>query len=169
MKFNFVTVLLISCFVVCASTPCTAAVSEAGEIQRKEVPEPKSNLYVSNNITDLSFAAASGNDKETVEEIEFEADEMINDEKASTVTAKGNVVIKYNGMRLTTDKLVYNQQNDTVVARGNTTLYSPDGAVVKSTYVNLADSMSVGNMYNIKALLKDKSTVTAERFRRKDN
>lgn len=169
MKFNVLAVLLISSFVVCASTPCTAAVSEAGEIQRKEAPEPKSNLYISNNITDLSFAAASENNAETIEEIEFEADEMINDEKASTVTAKGNVEIKYNGMRLTTDKLVYNQQNDTVVARGNTTLYSPDGAVVKSTYVNLADSMSVGDMYNIKALLKDKSTVTAERFRRKDN
>ena len=141
MKFNALTILFISFFVVCNSTPCMA-VSEAGEIQRKETKEPKSNMYVSNNIADLGFAATAPDNNEVVEKIEFEADEMINDEKSSTLTAQGNVEIRYNGMRLTTDKLVYNQDDDTVVARGNTTLYSPDGAVVKSTYVNLADSMS---------------------------
>ena len=165
MKFNFLKILLLSAFVVCLAAPAQA-VSEAGEIQRKEIKDTRGNLYVSNNITDLSFTAKPSNDEER---IDFDADEMINDENAETVTAKGNVEIRYNGMRLTTDKLVYNQKDDTVTASGKTTLYMADGTIVKSTHVNLEDSMTVGDMYNIKALLRDKSTVTAERFRRKDN
>lgn len=166
MKFNTFKIMLISAFFACTVAPCYA-VTEAGEIQRKETKEPKSSMYVSNNVTDFGFGAASS--AEVVERIDFSADEMINNEKDATLIAQGNVEIKYNGMRLTTDKLIYNQEKDTVVARGNTTLYAQDGTIVKSTSVNLADSMSVGDMYNIKALLKDKSTVTAERFRRKDN
>ena len=169
MKFKILKAPLILLFVICLAAP-VEAVTEAGEIQRKVNKEPKGSLYVSNNITDLNLTPQPANDdKEVVERIDFSADEMINDENASTVIAQGNVEIKYNGMRLTTDKLVYNQENDTIVASGNTSLYTADGTIVRSTYVNLADSMTVGDMYNIKALLRDKSTVTAERFRRKDN
>lgn len=166
MKFNVLKILLLSFIFTSLVTPCRA-VTEAGEIQRKEIKEPKSNMYVSNNITDLSLGANTSS--EAIERIDFAADEMINDEKSSVVTAQGNVEIQYNGMKLTTDKLTYNQDEDTVIATGETTLYASDGTIIKSTYVNLADNMSVGDMYNIKALLKDKSTVTAERFRRKDN
>lgn len=144
------------------------AVTEAGEIQRKEEKTPSSNIYVTNNIT--NFALTQPQSVETVTEpIEFNADEMINDEKSSIITAKGNVEIKYRGMLLNTDKLIYNQNEDTIKARGKTILHTADGAVIESTYVNLADNLSVGDMYNIKAILKDESTVTAQRFRRKDN
>lgn len=169
MKNNLLKIWFTSVLAILCAYPAFA-VTEAGEIQRKENKPPKTGMFVTNNIADLNLGKdTESTEEDRVEPIDFSADEMINDEKASTVTAVGNVEIKYNNMRLVTDKLVYNQEKDTIVASGKTFLYTPDGAVINSTYVNLADSMSVGDMYNIKALLKDKSTVTAERFRRKDN
>lgn len=173
MRNNILKHVILAVFVVyCASPIPVFAVTEAGEIQRKEEKAPKASLYVTNNIADFSFSSNvnSDNDAEDgIEQIDFSADEMINDEKAATVTAIGNVEIKYNGMRLLTDKLVYNQNDDTIVATGDTTLYAADGSIIRSKEVNLADSMAVGDMYNIKALLRDKSTVTAVHFRKKDN
>lgn len=168
MKSDLFKIILVT-IIVCFSIVPAHAVTEAGEIQRKEIKEPKSNMYVSNNITDFNLTSEQNNDSAIIEPIEFSAEEMINDEKSSVITAKGNVEIKYNGMRLITDRLEYNQDNDTITAHGKTILHTADGAVINTTYVNLADNMSVGDMYNIKAILKDKSTVTAERFRRKDN
>lgn len=169
MKSDLLKILSVVAFMLIPSYSAQA-VSEAGEIQRKEVKEQQTTMFVTNNITDFNLTTtptASGT--EIVEPIDFSANEMINDEKNSTIIAKGDVEIKYNGMRLTTDKLVYNQDKDTIIARGKTVLYTADGAVINSTHVDLAENMSIGDMYNIKALLKDKSTVTAERFRRKNN
>ena len=168
MKSDLFKILLIA-IIVGPPIAAAHAVTEAGEIQRKESKEPKSNMYVSNNITDFNLTSEQNNNSAMDEPIEFSAEEMINDEKSSVITAKGNVEIKYNGMRLITDRLEYNQDTDTITAHGKTILHTADGAVINTSYVNLADNMSVGDMYNIKAILKDKSTVTAERFRRKDN
>lgn len=166
MKFNFLHIPFLSLLLIYSVS--AYAVKEAGEIQRKKKSSPKTAMFVTNNITDISPAEKNKiatNDMP----IDFEADEMINDEKFGVITAKGNVEIKYNGMQLNTDKIIYDQNKDTVTAVHNVKLYSADGTVINGDYVSLSDNMSEGEMYNIKAFLKDKSHVTAERFRKKNN
>ena len=144
------------------------AVSEAGEIQRKSDHKPSGNFYVTNNIMDMGTDASTAED-DADEPINFSADEMINDDKAETVTAKGNVEVEYNNMRLETDELIYHQTTDTITAKGNVRLFASDGSIIYGQEVALADKMSVGEMRYVKALLKDKSQVTAKRFRKKNN
>ena len=143
------------------------AVSEAGEIQRKEQTSPHAAMNVSHNITNIEFAEDSNIKGDGA--IIFSADELVNDENTGLITAKGEVEINYNKMRLKTDKLVYDQNNDLVKAIGNVRLYTADGSVVYSDNVSLSEQMTVGEMHHIKVLLKDESKVFAESFRKKNN
>lgn len=143
------------------------AVSEAGEIQRKEQTSPHAAMNVSHNITNIEFTEDSNIKGDGA--INFSADELVNDENTGLITAKGEVEINYNKMRLKTDKLVYDQNNDLVKAIGNVRLYTADGSVVYSDNVSLSEQMTVGEMHHIKVLLKDESKVFAESFRKKNN
>lgn len=142
------------------------AVSEAGEFRRKEKRTPHADMYVTNNIANLDTDVSA---KAESDEIQFSADELINDDKIGIITAIGEVEIKYNDMRLVTDKLIYDQNTDTITASGNVRMYTPDGSLIISEKASLAENLSVGEMHNIKALLKDKSHVFAKSFRKKDN
>ena len=154
-------------FTFCMYITEAFAVSEAGEIQRKEEKNPHASIELQHNITDI---AVTPNPKDSsVEEIDFSADELINDEKSSVITATGDVEIKYNGMRLITDKLVYNQNKDVITAIGNVRMHTNDGSIIYSDNVSLAEQMTVGEMHNIKVLLRDKSHVKADTFRKKNN
>ncbi len=146
------------------------AVTEAGEIMRQEKKTPGATLYVTNNITNIGTVASDdASSDEGDDAIDFSADEMINDDEAQIITARGNVEVLYNGMRMTTDKIVYDQNADTLTAIGNVKMYTADGAVIDSDLVSLSDNMSVGAMNNVKVLMKDKSHVTAEYFVKKNN
>ena len=170
MKFNCKLFVLTALFGGAFLGVCrpAMAVSEAGEIQRKSEHKPKGNLYVTNNIFDVDVKAPDSDDSAD-EAVNFSANEMINDDKANTVTAKGDVEVDYNNMHLETDELVYNRQTDVITARGNVRLFASDGSIVYGQEVSLADKMSIGEMHYVKAMLKDKSQVTAKRFRKKDN
>lgn len=142
------------------------AVTEAGEVQRKEEHSPHMEMFVTNNIANLDVDVPENGDSD---EIAFSADELINDDNSSLITAVGNVEIKYNNMRLVSDKLTYDQNNDTIAAEGNVKLYTSDGSLILSDRASLADNLSVGEMHNIKVFLKDKSHITAQTFRKKGN
>lgn len=141
------------------------AVTEAGEFQHKEQHSPSAQMYVTNNIANLDVGGTTAE----VEEIKFSADEMSNDDKTGIITATGDVEIIYNQMRLLTDKLTYDQNKDVINAEGNVRMYTSDGSLIVSDRASLADNLTVGEMYNIKVLLKDKSHVFAEKFRKKSN
>ncbi|MBR1841095.1 MAG: LPS-assembly protein LptD [Alphaproteobacteria bacterium] len=141
------------------------AVTEAGEFQHKEHHSPSAQMYVTNNIANLDV----GGTNDEVEEIKFSADEMNSDDKTRIITATGDVEIIYNQMRLLTDKLIYDQNKDVINAEGNVRIYTSDGSVIVGDRASLADNLTVGEMYNIKVLLKDKSHVFAEKFRKKGN
>lgn len=144
------------------------AVTEAGEIQRKEKHQPKAEMNVAHNITNLDITGDNNTGNKT-EEINFSADEMVNDEKSGLITALGNVEILYNNMRLKTDKLVYDQNKDIITAIDNVELYTNEGSVIYSDKVSLSEQMTVGQMQNIKVILKDESHIFAKSFSKKNN
>ena len=143
------------------------SVTEAGQKQQKEEHHTGGNLYMTNNI--VNFGVTADETANDVEEIHFSADELQNDDNADLITAIGNVEVEYNQMHLQADRLTYNQNTDVITAEGNVRLLASDGSIVYSDKVALSDKMSVGEMYKIKALLRDKSHVEASRFRKKDN
>ena len=112
------------------------AVSEAGEIQRKEQKSPHAEMNVAHNITNIQFNEDSNIAGQNA--FNFSADELTNDEKSGLITALGDVEIEYNNMRLKTDKLVYNQNTDEIKATGNVRLYSSDGSIIYSDEVILS-------------------------------
>lgn len=169
MRYSSILPILLITTVCSIKTAEAFDIPEAGEFRTKEEKHPTAEMFVSNNITDFKTVADKPNTAEEDEPVNFSADEMINDDKNNIITAKGNVEIIYNEMRLLTDKLVYDENADTVTALGNVKLYAADGSIVDGDKIVLSDNMSVGDMYNIKAFLKDKSYVTAKSFRQKNN
>lgn len=169
MKYRLVVPILLIMTVFSLKTATAFVVPEAGEFRTKEETHPSAEMYVSNNIADFKTVADKPNANAEDEPIDFSADEMTNDDKNNIITASGNVEIKYEEMRLLTDKLVYDENADTVTALGNVILYAADGSVINGDKIVLSENMSVGDMFNIKAFLKDKSLVTAKSFRKKNN
>ena len=160
-------ILLIS--LVLISSP-VLAVTEAGEVIRQEKKSPGATVFVTNNFVDLGNVTEDNSQSDEAEEaIDFSADEMVNDDATQIITASGNVEILYSGMRMTTDKVIYDQNADTLTAIGDVKIYTADGAVIESDSAALSDSMSIGEMNNVKVLMKDKSHVTAKYFIKKNN
>lgn len=141
-------------------------VSEAGEFLKKEKKDPSAEMYVQHDITDIAFNSTAQDENEPVN---FSAEKIESNDAQKTITASGKVEIIYKDMRLVTDKLVYNQNTDTVTALGNVVMYNSDGSVIYGNKVSLTDKMSAGTMEGIKVLLRDKSHVSAESFRKKKN
>lgn len=158
----FTTLFLITLFVnkVCF------AVSEAGEKQTDNSSSPYADITLTQNITDLPVPTKKTEENKP---IDFSADMVINDEKQSLITASGNVELLYDGMKLQTDNLSYNQNTDIITAKGNVKLYATDGSVIYSDEINLSEKMSVGEMQNIKVILKDESRIFAKSFYKKNN
>lgn len=144
------------------------AVHEAGEVQRKDEKQPHAAIYVEHDITDINIVNENDNDEEDLP-VDFSADEVWADSENKIITAKGNVEIKYNGMRLLTDKIEYNQNTDTIRASGNVKMYSSEGSIIYGDDVILGDHFSTGALKNIKVILRDESHVSAKAFRRKSN
>lgn len=73
-----------------------------------------------------------------------EADELVYDNVAQTVSAVGNVEINYDGRTLQADRVVYDQRSGRVRAEGNARLLDPDGAVVTGSVIELTDDFRTG-------------------------
>lgn len=59
----------------------------------------------------------------------LEADEIINDDVAQTITAQGDVQVRYQGRTMRADRLVYNLQTGEIHAIGDVQIALEDGSV----------------------------------------
>lgn len=73
-----------------------------------------------------------------------EADEIVYDNVADTVSAVGNVEINYDGRTLQADRVVYDRTTSRVRAEGNARLLDRDGAVVSGAVIELTDDFRSG-------------------------
>lgn len=100
---------------------------------------------------------------------DFEADEIIYNEKNQTVTAKGDVYVNQAGTILTADEMTYFQNTGKLQAMGNVVITRPDGVVVYSDTADVTDQMKNGVLSAVKMRLADGSTFKAEEVIRTDN
>lgn len=94
--------------------------------------------------------------------VDLEADNLVHDEGAQTVTAMGHVEMVQNGKILKADSVSYNLQTDMVRATGNVVLSNEDGTTYFADDVELKQDMKDGFVKGLLILLADGSRFTAE-------
>ena len=93
--------------------------------------------------------AAPGNDRQIL----LQADQVVYDGDAQTVSAQGHVEIVDQGRILDADKVTYDQKTDQVTADGHVSITDTAGNVAFSDHVVLADHMREGVLNGFGALI----------------
>ena len=99
----------------------------------------------------------------------LEADTLVYDNDANTVTAVGGVQIEYGGNRLVAQRVVYNRKTGRVVASGNVQLIDSDGTKVYSDEIDITDDFSNGFVNALRIETTDETYFAAESAERKDS
>lgn len=95
------------------------------------------------------------------ENVLLEADEVLNDDAGRTVTAQGDVQVRYQGRTLRADQLVYNLDTGVIRAIGNVQIVLEDGSVTYADAVEADEAMNVGAANELRARLGEGSTLAA--------
>ena len=78
------------------------------------------------------------------ERMVVEADEMVYNQDAKTVSANGHVRVLYKGKVLEADRVVYNQGAQQIFAEGHAKLTEVDGSVVRAQRFEFTDEFKAG-------------------------
>jgi LPS-assembly protein len=108
--------------------------------------------------TDPSAAAAPASQNEAVI---LEADELINDEQARTITAHGDVQVRYQGRTMRADQLVYNLDTGEIRAVGDVQIVLEDGSTTYAEEIQADEAMNVGAARELRARLGNNGTLAA--------
>ena len=117
----------------------------------------------------IFFSASLAADSSGKKPIKFSADEVEEDNKNSTLTARGSVLIERDGITLQADEISYNRRSDEIEAKGNVIIRQEDGSVAYADSAYLADHMSKGAVYDVKMILADESRLAARRIKQSPN
>jgi LPS-assembly protein len=91
----------------------------------------------------------------------LEADEIITDDIAHTVTAQGDVQVRYRGRTMRADQLVYNLDSGLIRAVGNVQVVLEDGSVTYAEAIEADEAMNVGAASELRARLGASGTLAA--------
>jgi LPS-assembly protein len=97
----------------------------------------------------------------TDEKVLLEADQLIDDEAARTITAQGNVQVRYEGRTMRADQLVYDLNNGTIHATGDVEMVMEDGSVTYADEIQTDDSMNLAVATELRARLGRNGTLAA--------
>lgn len=116
------------------------------------------------SVSTVAIAQTPSTDPVTAapsENVLLEADEVLNDDAARTVTAQGDVQVRYQGRTLRADQLVYNLDTGVIRAIGNVQIVLEDGSVTYADAVEADEAMNVGAASELRARLGEGSTLAA--------
>jgi LPS-assembly protein len=116
-------------------------------------------------INDRLKPAATSN---KTDKMLVEANELVQDERANTVSAEGNVRVYYQGRVLEADKVIYNKTTKRLFAEGHAKLTEKDGTVLHGERFDLTDTFRDGFIDSLRADTKDKTHYSAPRAERID-
>jgi LPS-assembly protein len=91
----------------------------------------------------------------------LEADEIINDDVAQTITAQGDVQVRYQGRTMRADRLVYNLQTGEIHAIGDVQIALEDGSVTYAEEIEADEAMNVGAARELRSHIGDGGTLAA--------
>jgi LPS-assembly protein len=88
---------------------------------------------------------------EPAETVVLEADTLTNDEAAHTVTAEGNVEVRWQGRTLRANRLIYNLEAGTIHAQGQVEIAQADGSVEYADEVQVDEALNIGVATELRA------------------
>ncbi len=98
----------------------------------------------------------------------LEADQVVYDDKADTVTAIGSVAIYYRGSVLTARRVIYTRSSQRVVAEGDARIVDKDGNVMTSPKMDVTEGFSDGFVESLRIDTVDRSRFAAESAKRSE-
>ncbi len=98
----------------------------------------------------------------------LEADQVVYDDKADTVTAIGSVAIYYRGSVLTARRVIYVRSSQRVVAEGDARIVDKDGNVMTSPKMDVTEGFSDGFVESLRIDTVDRSRFAAESAKRSE-
>lgn len=98
----------------------------------------------------------------------LEADELLYNDAANTVTAIGRVTIFYDGYTVEADEVVYDRGQSRVNARGNVVLIEPSGSVLRANSADLSDTLVDGFIDALSVETPEQGFFTARNATRRD-
>ncbi len=98
---------------------------------------------------------------EQTENVLLEADELIDDQEARTITAIGDVHVRYQGRTMRADRLVYDLDTGVIRAVGSVEIVLEDGSVTYADQIEADEAMNVGAASELRARLGQTGTLAA--------
>ncbi len=95
------------------------------------------------------------------ENVLLDADELIDDQQAHTITATGDVNVHYQGRTLRADRLVYDLNSGRITAVGNVQIVLEDGSVTYAEQIEADEEMNVGAARELRARMEGGGTLAA--------
>ncbi|WP_269931591.1 LPS-assembly protein LptD [Aminobacter sp. HY435] len=96
----------------------------------------------------------------------LEADTLVYDNDASTVTAVGGVQIDYAGNRLVAQRVTYDRKTSRLVASGNVEIVDSSGTKINSQEIDITDDFADGFVNTLRLETVDKTYFAAESAKR---
>jgi LPS-assembly protein len=93
------------------------------------------------------------------EAVILEADVLTDDQLAGTITAEGNVQVRYQGRTMRADRLVYDLNGGAVRASGNVEIVLEDGSVTYADSIDADEALNVGAATELRARLGQNGTL----------
>ena len=112
--------------------------------------------------TALIGAAPAHAASQTEQPILLNANQLIYDDKARTVTADGDVTFTQNGQVVKADRMTYDRASDVVTADGNVRIWQPDGQIVTATHAELSRDLRQAFIRQTTLLMTDNSRFIAQ-------
>jgi LPS-assembly protein len=87
--------------------------------------------------------------------------ELIDDQEARTITAEGDVQVRYQGRTMRADRLIYDLNTGSIRAVGNVEIALEDGSVTYADQIEADEAMNVGAASELRARLGNNGTLAA--------
>ncbi len=91
----------------------------------------------------------------------LEADQLIDDDMAKTITAQGDVEIRYEGRTMRADTVVYNLNQGTIHASGDVEIVTEDGSTTYADELETDDKLNIGVATEVRSRLGGSGTLAA--------
>lgn len=98
----------------------------------------------------------------------LQADELIYNNDAGTISAVGNVRIDYDGSRLVSRQVTYIEQTGRMVAIGDVEILQPDGTRLVADEIDITDDFREGFLNSLRVVTPDNTRFVAESAERRD-
>lgn len=118
-------------------------------------------LAMTASTSALAQAQSAPPQAEQNQNVLLEADELIDDQTARTITAQGDVQVRYQGRTMRADRLVYDLNTGEIHAIGDVQIVLEDGSVTYAEEIEADEAMNVGAARELRARIGDGGTLAA--------